>query len=81
MTDDEARRVILDVLARIAPEIDPATIDPEVELGDELDLDSMDFLNLVEGVSAAVQRDIPEHDYPSLATLASFTAYVAALPG
>ncbi len=76
MTHDEAREVIVSVLGRIAPEIEPSTIAPDEELGADLDLDSMDFLNLVEGVAAAVHVDIPERDYPELVTLESFTAYL-----
>lgn len=77
MTNDDARAVIISVLGRIAPEIDPATIDPDAELGDELDLDSMDFLNLVEGVAAETHREIAERDYPQLMTLAGFTQYLS----
>jgi acyl carrier protein len=76
MTHDEARQMIVSVLGRVAPEIDPNGIDPDEELGADLDLDSMDFLNLVEGVAAAAHIDIPERDYPELLTLGSFTAYV-----
>jgi len=77
MNEAEARNVVVEVLAAIAPEIDGATIDPDAELGAEVDLDSMDFLNLVDGVSARVGHDIPEHDYPHLTTLAAFGAYLA----
>jgi acyl carrier protein len=77
MTSDEARSVIVAVLARVAPELDPASIDPNAEIGTDLDLDSMDFLNLVEGVAVEVHRDIAERDYPQLTTLASFAEYLA----
>jgi acyl carrier protein len=79
METNEARQLIVDVLGQVAPEIDVAQIDPDEELQVECDLDSMDFLNLVEGVSSAVHHDIPERDYPQLATLNSFSSYVAAL--
>jgi len=80
MNQADARTVVLEVLAGIAPEIDGTDLDPDAELGVELDLDSMDFLNLVDGVSARVGRDIPEHDYPHLTTLAAFGAYLASPP-
>jgi acyl carrier protein len=76
MTDDEAHDLICTVLTGIAPEVDPATIDPDVELGPELDLDSMDFLNLVEGVCASTGLEIPEHDYPQILTLHTFQHYL-----
>ena len=77
MTPDDARTTILTTLAAIAPEIDPETIDPDDELGADLDLDTMDFLRLVEGVAAATGRDIPERDYDRISTLATFTAYLS----
>lgn len=76
MNDEEARRTILEVLARVAPEVDADTLDPTAELGEELDLDSMDFLALVEGVAARTGRDIPERDYPQLITLERFADYL-----
>lgn len=78
MTPDDARAVILSTLVAVAPEIDPDTVDPDDELGADLDLDSMDFLRLVEGVAAATGRDIPERDYDRIATLAAFTEYLCA---
>jgi acyl carrier protein len=78
MSPDEARKLVDHALAQVAPEIDPATIDPSEPLQADLDIDSIDFLNLVEGVAAAIGRDIPESDYGQLATLQGFVDYVAA---
>lgn len=72
-----ARIVIAEVLSGIAPEIDISTVDPDEELQVECDLDSLDYLNLVEGVSKAVGYDIPERDYPSITTLDDFAGYLA----
>jgi acyl carrier protein len=80
MEMNEAREVVVGVLGRIAPEIDPATIDPQDELQVQCDLDSMDFLTLVEGVSTVVGRDIPERDYPQLMSLQSFAEYLSSPP-
>ena len=77
MEPTESRATILAVLASVAPEIDPGTIDGSAELRFDLDLDSMDFLNLVEGVAAATGLEIPERDYPRLETLDAFGAYLA----
>jgi acyl carrier protein len=76
-TSATARETILRVLSRIAPEIEPETIDSALDLRDQLDIDSMDFLNLVIGVHQALGVDIPEADYPKLVTLDGFVAYVA----
>ena len=50
---------------------------PDDELGADLDLDSMDFLRLVEGVAETTGRDIPERDYDRIGTLAAFTGYLS----
>jgi acyl carrier protein len=75
---DDARTAVLAALARVAPEIDPATVGDDDELQVELELDSMDFLNLVTAVSEATGVDIPERDYPQILTVASFATYLVA---
>jgi acyl carrier protein len=72
----EAHQTIADAVAQVAPEVDLASIDPDTELQFEADLDSMDFLNVVAGVSQRVGHDIPEHDFSRLATLNGFAAYL-----
>jgi acyl carrier protein len=81
LTTDEATQIVLRALGRVAPELDPATLDQHEDLAAGYDLDSMDFLNLVENVCAAVHRDIPERDYAQLATVASFAAYLVGSDG
>jgi len=76
MTESEARRIVADAIARVAPEVDVERLDPTVELRDEADLDSMDFLHLVEVVSARIGREIPERDYARTATVDTFAAYL-----
>ena len=77
MTDAEARDLLLTALAEIAPEAEGATLDGDVELSEQLDIDSMDFLNLVAAVSERSGIDIPERDYPKLRTLDEAVAYLA----
>ena len=73
---------IVEALTRIAPEIDPASIQPGVNFRDQLDLDSMDFLNFVLALHERLGIDIPEVDYPRLYTLDGAVAYLAAkIPG
>jgi acyl carrier protein len=69
MTREEIKSVVLSVLGKIAPEVDPAEIRPEVGFREQLDLDSMDFLNFVVALHEAFHVEIPETDYPKLATL------------
>jgi acyl carrier protein len=81
MTDSEIRATVLRLLAEIAPEADPAAIRPDVDLRDQLDLDSMDLLNFVVAVDHELAVDIPESDYGQLGTLDGFVAYLAARLG
>ena len=75
-TTEEIRAILLSVLGGIAPEADPATLDPGESLRDQLDLDSMDFLNFVIGVHERTGIEIPEADYPRLASLDGAVAYL-----
>jgi acyl carrier protein len=77
MSTNDLQAVVLAVLGEIAPEVDLAAIDPQVEFRDQLDLDSMDMLNLVIGVHEKTGVDIPEEDYADLTTLERFVAYLA----
>ena len=75
-TTEEIRATLLAVLRGIAPEADPKTLDPGESLRDQLDLDSMDFLNFVIGVHERLGVEIPEADYPRLASLDGAVAYL-----
>jgi acyl carrier protein len=73
-----ARDTILGLLADIAPEADLAGLADDVDLRDAVDLDSLDFLNLVERLAEATGVDVPENDYPEVRTLDGLATYVAA---
>lgn len=79
-TSDAAalRAAVVRVLHGIAPEVDPATIRFDASLRDQVDLDSMDFLNFVMGLSQVLGVEVPERDYPRLATLDGCVAYLVA---
>ena len=77
MNSAEARTLIVDVLASIAPEADFDRIRDEAVLRDELDLDSMDFLNFVTFLHQRSGIDIPEADYPKVSTLAGAISYLS----
>ena len=81
MTTDELRALLLTTLQDIAPETDPASLDADADLQETLDLDSMDFLNFVVAVNAATGIEIPERDYPHMATLAAAVEYLSAHAG
>ena len=78
MTRDDVRAAFLRALGDIAPEADLVRLDPHANLRDELDLDSMDVLNLATALHAALGVDVPEADYARLATLAAAVDYLAA---
>lgn len=76
MTMDEAKALVIDALSNIAPEADYGSLRGGAVLRDELDLDSMDFLNFVADLHERTGLDIPEADYPLLATLDGAVAYL-----
>jgi len=78
MKREQVRATVLEVLSQIAPEADPATIDPGVNLRDQLDIDSMDFLNFLIALDKQLHIDIPERDYGQLGTLDACVDYLAA---
>jgi acyl carrier protein len=77
MNQTQARAVVVEALADVAPEIDLEEFDPDTSLRDGADLDSMDFLAYIAAVSEAIEDDIPEDDYARLDTLNLAVSYVA----
>jgi len=77
MTRDEIRDGIFRALTQVAPEADPSRIKPNLRIRDQLDIDSMDLLNFVIGLHKEFKIDIPEADYPQLATLDGCIDYLA----
>jgi len=77
MTRDEIRNAVIQALTNIAPEIDPQDLQPDTVLRQELDLDSMDFLNFVIGLHGTLGVDVPGQDYPQLSTLNGAVDYLA----
>jgi acyl carrier protein len=71
------RQRVLDTLQRIAPNVALAELNPGAPLRDQVDLDSMDWLNFVAALQEAFGIDIPEMDHPQLATLDSIVSYLA----
>ena len=75
-TQDDVRGQILSVLTTIAPEVEADDIRDDVLLRDQVDLDSMDWLNFLIGIHKRLHVDIPESDYASLRTLTDVVRYV-----
>ena len=72
----EGKALIAEILSGIAPEADLATVRDDEDLRIALDLDSMDFLNLIVGLHERTGIDIPEADYPELFTLTGAVTYL-----
>lgn len=77
MTRDEIRAGVIDALATVAPEADLGALRPNVNLREQLDIDSMDFLNFAIALHNAFKVDFPERDYPKLATLDGCVDYLS----
>lgn len=76
MTRDDIRHVILDILERIAPDEDLSGLQDDVPFREQLELDSMDFLDIVMELRKRYRVQIPEDDYVHLATMAGTVEYL-----
>lgn len=78
MSEQDLHDVVIRALTTVAPDVDPAGIDPGTDLADQLDIDSIDFLNVLVNVHEQTGIEIPERDYPKLSTLDGAVAYLLA---
>jgi acyl carrier protein len=76
MTREEIGQAVVDIIEDVLPDDDCSSIDPDVALRDQLDLDSMDFLDIVMELRKQYGVEVPEEEYPKLATLNSCIDYL-----
>ena len=76
MTEAEIKTAIGACLAPIAPEADPARLDPDANIRESLDIDSYDFLQFLIALSQKLGIEVPEADYAQLATMNGMVAYL-----
>ena len=76
MTPAEIRDEILDILDDISPDEDLDGLDDEKPFREQLELDSMDFLDIVMELRKRYRVQIPEEDYGHLASMSSTVAYL-----
>ncbi len=76
MSDVDVKTAILSILDEVAPDAELDDLDETADLREELDIDSMDFLNVSVGIHEVLAVEIPETDYPELASLQSLVGYV-----
>ena len=78
MTEAEIRQAVREALSNVAPEVDFNAIDPAKDLRDQIDIDSVDFLNFVIGLHKALNIEIPDADVAKLTTLNGCVNYLLA---
>ena len=76
MTREELRQAVLDIIGDIAPDEDLSEITDEEPLRDQVELDSMDFLDIVLELRKRHRIEVPEDDYPQLVTMKSTIDYL-----
>jgi acyl carrier protein len=76
MTKDDCKKLVIDIISDIAPDEDLSAIKPEIKLREQLQLDSMDFLDIVMELRKRHGIEVPEADYPQLASLESCAEYL-----
>lgn len=76
MTKEDIKKVVLDIISEIAPDEDLSNVQPGVRLREQLDLDSMDFLDIVMELRKKHGIEVPEEDYQQLASLDSCADYL-----
>lgn len=76
MGDQGIRDIILDIIATVAPDADLSDVKGDVRLRDQLDMDSMDFLDIVMELRKRFKIEVPKEDYAQLATLDGCVSYL-----
>jgi acyl carrier protein len=79
MSPADIRAAIIDILSDIAPDEDLSGLKDDVPLREQMELDSMDFLDIVMELRKRYRIQIPEDDYVHLATMAGTVQYLEPL--
>ena len=76
MREAEIKQAVREALSNVAPEVDYNAIDPAKDLRDQIDIDSVDFLNFVIGLHKELNIEIPDADIAKLTTLNGCVVYL-----
>ncbi|WP_104194753.1 acyl carrier protein [Cryobacterium sp. M25] len=76
-TEQEARAAVYAAIRQVAPDVDTDDLDEGARLRQDLELDSLDFMRLIETIHEATGVDIPERDYAVVTTVRGLITYVA----
>lgn len=77
MNIEDARAAVRAAFAQVAPDLAPEELDDNARLRQDLEIDSLDFLRLVELIAESTGVETPEEDYRELDTVGGFVRYVA----
>lgn len=78
MNQNDARAAVSAAIGQVAPDVDPDDLNEAARLRQDLELDSLDFLRLIETIAESTGVDIPERDYPKVTTVGGLIEYLAA---
>lgn len=76
MKDGELKATILQLLRKIAPDIDPRELEMDDNIRDVFGIDSFDFLQFIIGLDEELGITTPEEDYGKITTLNNLIAYI-----
>ena len=79
MNAEEVRQVLLDILSRIVPDEDLSVLQDSVPFREQIELDSMDFLDIVMELRKQYRIQIPEEDYANMNTMGGAVSYLVPL--
>ena len=77
MVDQQVKDIILGIISVVAPDADLSDVKSDVRLREQLDMDSMDFLDIVMELRKRYKIEVPKEDYPRLATLDGCVEYLS----
>lgn len=77
MNKQDARQAVRAAISQVAPDVEPEDLNGQARLRQDLELDSLDFLRLVETIAKSTGVDIPERDYPAVATVDGMVDYLS----
>ena len=76
MTHDQVKQIVLNIISVVAPDADLSGVKGDARLRDQLEMDSMDFLDIVMELRKRYKIEVPKEDYPKLASLDSCAEYL-----
>ncbi|MCK5686800.1 acyl carrier protein [bacterium] len=79
MTREEIRQAVVDIIEELAPDEDVSNLDNAVRIREQIELDSMDFLDIIMELRKQYSVQVPEDDYPKLGTLDGCMDYLEPL--